>query len=218
MMRRLDLARDIMVLYAFAALSCKEHASNASDAGPVVGAKGATDAGPVFGAYPGNLCEDGEFKPPESVKCAEARRDFLGSCRSRYEQLRCYVTQEPEGQAACLPPTDSRVIGLFDNRVSSVGFAVEFVIDAISPGTIPDECAALVDCCYHHIGGDSGRQRCYNLLDDPAFAACDTATDDPWQFCPKVTPPAGADADGGEPPASHKSPCCYRVCGYSHQT
>jgi hypothetical protein len=236
-MRRLDLARDIMVLYAFAAFSCSDNASDTADRGKVGVDAGPTrdsgamdsgetgrDAGPprdsgssgTAGHGP-EVC-DRQYEPLQSMQCVGSWPDGPGSCRARYERVRCYVTDGPGGDATCLPPTDDNLSALLYLPIGSVGFRSQFVIDAIPPGTIPDECAALVECC-RHVQGDTGREACFDLLAGPDFSAChSSAAGEPRQSCANIVPPPNADADGGEPSTVHKSPCCYRLCGYTHSS
>jgi hypothetical protein len=234
-MARQQVPLELLALYALAAAGCKGDppAPAAPDAGSGGRAAGtrAPDAGRTpdaaepaapqdagaadSGSTPprpkvGDACDAGTRFKEGAKLCADARIDWLQSCKARFEDTQCYLREDA---SPCLPASDPKLVDLLVDYVASAGFRAEFVIAQAPGAEVPASCDALLDCC-SQLSVDYLRVACYDQLDDPErLPYCNDWT--PTRLQPNVScPPANVDADAGSHAGPRPSLCCYRTCGY----
>lgn len=226
-MTRERFALEILALYALAAVGCSDDPSNPSapDAGgggtsPQGGKQaGGTDAATAQGGsggrtmmMKGDACDAGALLDDTLKQCADARLDWMQSCRPRYEDTQCYVVTDG---SPCLPATDPKLVEHLVDFIASAGFTPEFVIADAPGGEVPASCDKLLECCAQ-LPDNYLRVSCYDQVDDPKRQPyCSDWS--PSRLQPNVTCPA-AEADAGTPASERPRLCCYRTCGYTTAT
>jgi hypothetical protein len=226
------LRPELFLLYVLAAISCKDddpgsvatHGGNGGDTAGKGGSGGHVSAG-RGGSGGESAGGGGSAGPPaEGSECDPGTDDtdagssqctggvingWPRTCRRRYVDVQCYVTEDSE----CLPASTDGLVGRLGDFIRSAGFEPEFVLDSADELELPESCAALLQCCSRLTMYDR-HTMCEDAIDGVSATYADSVCRDysahaeDWFGC-KVTP---NDNDAGA--HAPVKQCCYRACGH----
>jgi hypothetical protein len=145
----------------------------------------------------------------------------------RRAQVECYVAEASQGKPSCLPAAEPMLLPLLRDYISSCGFGLEFVIDAVDDVPLPAACEAMLECCAG-VESPSGKgDACYDMVDAFSPASATASTCQPARYpvtqgaqkCAALTGEAGstieADDAGATAVSSKYALCCYQTCGFT---